>query len=119
MKRTLVIGASENPERYANKATKMLIEYGHEVYSYGLKSGKIGEQVIETTWPTEQNFDTVTLYVGPQNQAEYFEKIISLKPNRVVFNPGTENFAFETELRNSGIEALEACTLVLLRTNQY
>lgn len=119
MKRTLVIGASENPERYAYKATKMLMEYGHEVFPYGLKSGKIGDIDIETNWPQEQNFDTITLYVGPQNQDGYKEKILNIKPKRVVFNPGTENLEFETELRNSGIEALEACTLVLLRTEQY
>lgn len=119
MKRTLVIGASEKPERYAYNVTVMLNEYKHDTYAYGLRAGNIEGNAIQTSWPTEEVFDTVTLYVGPQNQGDYQEKILALHPKRVIFNPGTENAAFETILENVGIEALEACTLVLLRTNQY
>lgn len=119
MKRTLIVGASEKPERYAFKASVMLNEYGHEVYAYGLRAGKMENQTIETLWPSQANFDTVTLYVGPQNQGEYEDKIIALKPKRVVFNPGTENPAFAAKLENAGVSAVEACTLVMLRTGQY
>jgi len=119
MKKTLVIGASENPERYSNKATRMLNEYHHEVVPFGLRKGSIQEIPIVTEFPTHNDFDTVTLYLNPTNQAGYIDKILGLHPKRVVFNPGTENPAFEAKLRAQGIEALEACTLVLLRTNQY
>lgn len=119
MKKTLVIGASPNSDRYGFKATEMLNDYHHEVYAFGLKKGNINEIEIQTEWPSETDFNTVTLYVGPQNQPDYIEKIIALKPQRVIFNPGTENTAFENELRKNNIEAIEACTLVLLRTNQF
>ena len=74
---------------------------------------------IITDKPGLQNIDTVTLYVGPDNQAPWIDYIISLKPKRIIFNPGTENIEFETLAESKGIEALEACTLVLLSINQY
>jgi uncharacterized protein len=119
MKKTLVVGASEKPDRYGYKASVMLAEYHHEVYPFGLRAGSIQGKFIETSWPEKETFDTVTLYVGPQNQGEYIPKILALKPKRVVFNPGTENPDFEQKLEEAGIEALEACTLVMLRTGQY
>ncbi len=119
MKKTLVVGASAKPERYAYKATVMLREYNHEVYPFGLKEGVIEKNKIETTWPVDTAFDTVTLYLNKQNQKEYIDKIIALKPKRVIFNPGTENTEFENALKEKGIEPLEACTLVLLRTGQF
>ena len=119
MKRTLVIGASEKPERYAYKATVMLNEYKHDTYAYGLRAGNIEGNTIQTTWPTDQVFDTVTLYVGPKNQSEWVDYIFALNPKRIIFNPGTENTEFETLAERKGIEVLEACTLVLLSINQY
>ena len=119
MKKTLVIGASENPERYSYKATSLLKDYKHEVVPFGPRKGSIQQIPIVTEFPTSTDFDTVTLYLNPTNQAGYIDKILDLKPKRVVFNPGTENPAFEEQLRANGIEALEACTLVLLHTNQY
>lgn len=118
-KRTLVIGASPKPERYAYKAAVMLKEYGHEVYAFGPRSAMIEQTKIETEWPAGQDFDTVTLYINPQIQADYETKILALQPKRVVFNPGTENQAFEARLQAAGIEPVEACTLVMLRTQQY
>jgi uncharacterized protein len=119
MKPTLVIGASENPERYSFKAINMLLEYDHTVYAYGIKAGNVSG--IE--FMTDMNLvevDTVTLYVGEKNQDEVLKNyIISLNPKRVIFNPGTENEEFEAELTAKGIEAEEACTLVLLQTGQY
>lgn len=115
---TLVIGATPNPERYAYKATVMLTEYGHPVIPYGVKKGEIEGKTIVHELP-QSGVDTVTLYVGPQNQAPFYEYVLGLKPKRVIFNPGTENEAWEAQLRDAGIEPIEACTLVMLRTNQY
>jgi hypothetical protein len=119
MKKTLVIGASPNPDRYGYKATVMLNEYHHLVVAFGLKKGKIESQEITNELPIDNDFDTVTLYLNPQNQEIYIDYILNLKPKRVLFNPGTENPKFEKMLLEIGIEALEACTLVLLRTGQY
>ncbi len=117
--KTLVIGASENPERYSFKAISALISHHHQVVALGLRKGKVAGVTFDTEKKTYENIDTVTLYVGPQNQAEYFTYIISLKPRRVIFNPGTENPAFITQLKSAGIYPEIACTLVLLATGQY
>lgn len=119
-KPTVVIGASPNPQRYSYLATNMLREYGHEVYPLGIRQGQIGELKIITNWPEHLNeIDTVSLYIGPDHQPDHYAYIIGLKPKRVIFNPGTENHEFAALLSLKGIETLEACTLVLLRTNQY
>lgn len=117
-KPTLVIGAAPNPERYAYKATVMLSEYGHPVVPLGIKKGQIAGIEIVQDRPSGY-FDTVTLYLGPQNQPPYYDYIIGLNPRRVIFNPGTENNEFEGLLRDKGIDIIEACTLVMLRTGQY
>jgi uncharacterized protein len=119
MKKTLIVGASPNSDRYAFKATEMLKDYKHEVYAFGLKKGIIGDTQIQTDWPESKDFDTITLYIGPQNQPYYYDKIISLNPKRVIFNPGTENIDFENLLLKNNIEAIEACTLVMLITKQF
>ena len=115
---TLVIGATPNPERYAYKATVMLAEYGHPVIPYGIKKGEIQGKSIVNELP-QSGVDTVTLYVGPQNQAPFYEYVLALKPKRVIFNPGTENPAFYAQLIQHQIQVEVACTLVLLATNQY
>jgi predicted CoA-binding protein len=118
--KTLVIGASERPSRYAHKAVKLLREYGHEVVATGVREGRIDDVAIQTGQPAFAEVDTVTLYVGPQRQdASLRGYVIGLKPRRVIFNPGTENPAFAEELRAAGIGPVEACTLVMLRTGQY
>lgn len=119
MKKTLVIGASTNPNRYSNIATLRLNQYNHEVILFGQKAGEIDEIPIETEWNPDWKVDTVTLYLGPQNQSPYYGKIIALKPKRVIFNPGTENSEFLELLRANGIETEIACTLVLLSLGQY
>lgn len=119
MKRTLIIGASNNPERYAYKAAERLLAHGHEIELLGLRPDVIFGKTIDTERKTYDGLDTVTLYVGPQHQPEYYDYVLSLKPKRVIFNPGTENDEFETLLKENGIEAEEACTLVLLGTGQY
>lgn len=117
-KKTVVIGASSNPERYAYLATERLKRKGHEVFPVGLRDGKIGEIEIQKDFPKIKDVDTVTLYVGPRHQDYWKDYIFSLKPKRVIFNPGTES-TFEQELEAKGIETTEACTLVLLSTGGY
>jgi predicted CoA-binding protein len=116
---TLVVGASPNPERYSFLATELLEEKGHSVYPFGIKNGAINSTPILTIWPEQGSIDTVTLYVGPAAQVEYFDAIIHLAPRRIIFNPGTENQVLVALAAKKGIETLEACTLVLLKTSQY
>lgn len=118
-KKTLVIGASENPARYANRAAKMLVQYGHPVKLVGLREGKIGDEPIQAGTPELQDIDTVTLYVGLQNQQVYYEYIRDLNPKRVIFNPGAENPDFARQLISTGIEPINACTLVMLSVGTY
>ncbi len=118
-KDTVVIGASPSEEKYGYKATVSLKRHGHKVYPIGIKAGKIEDLDIIIDKPMIQNVDTVTLYVGPQNQESWKEYIFSLKPKRLVFNPGTENEVLAAEARTKGIEAVEACTLVMLSIGNY
>ena len=121
MKKTVIIGASPNPSRYAYLAAGMLTEYKHEIVPIGIKRGELFEKEILDIRkkPPIDNVDTVTLYIGPQHQPEWYDYILSLKPKRIIFNPGTENEEFETRAEQKGVEVLEACTLVLLRSHQY
>lgn len=119
MKKTLVIGASENPDRYSNKAIKALVSHNHEVVAIGLRAGEVSGVAFDSEKKAFENVDTVTLYVGPQNQPEYYNYILSLKPKRVIFNPGTENPEFINQLKSANIYPEIACTLVLLATGQY
>jgi len=116
---TLVIGASENPDRYAYKAVKLLRAYQHEVIAYGNRAGKIDEVEIQTEWNAYWTPDTVTLYINSKIQEQFVDCIIALNPRRVIFNPGTENPSFEKLLEKNGVEVEEACTLVMLSTGQY
>ena len=117
--KTLVIGASEKEERYSNQAIKRLLEAQHEVKAIGLRKGNVNGVDFDTEKIAYKDIHTVTLYVGVKRQDEYYDYIESLKPKRVIFNPGTENKEWQERLEEKGIEALEACTLVLLRTNQF
>lgn len=117
--KTLVIGASENPERYSYKAITQLKAHGKSVIAFGLKDGEVAGVPFETVWSSNWQVDTVTLYIGPARQPEYQDAILALKPRRVIFNPGTENPAFYQELSKHGIAFEEACTLVLLSIGEY
>ena len=119
MKKTLVLGASLNPGRYSNLAINRLVNHGHTVEAVGLKKGVVAGVDITNEKENFENIDTVTLYLNPKRQQEYYDYIISLKPKRVIFNPGTENPEFYEMLRKNNIETEVACTLVLLGTNQY
>lgn len=118
-KKTLVMGASSNPERYAYKAIKMLQRFGHPVVAVGKKEDEVDGLRIEKQQIPFENVNTVTLYLNPMNQKQYYDYIIGLKPKRVIFNPGTENPELYTLLRQNEIEIEVACTLVMLSTNQY
>jgi uncharacterized protein len=118
-KKTLVLGASTNTERYSYLAVNKLLKYKHEVVAIGLKPGKIQEIEIETDLIPFENIDTITLYVNEKNQKQYYEYIISLKPKRIIFNPGTENEELYKLAKNNNILPIEACTLVMLSTGQY
>lgn len=117
--KTLVIGASENPERYSFLAVNSLLQHGHEVVAIGAHSGSIQNVKIETEKLPFEGIHTVSLYLNPQRQSEYYEYIIGLKPQRVIFNPGTENPEFFSLLDKAKISYEAACTLVLLSTNQF
>ncbi|MFD1016539.1 CoA-binding protein [Winogradskyella rapida] len=118
-KRTLVIGASLKPERYSNIAIKRLRRYQHDVKAFGLKSGEVEGVPIDTELMPYQDIHTVTLYLNPQRQKPYYDYIVGLNPERVIFNPGTENSEFYNVLEQQNIHYEVACTLVLLATDQY
>lgn len=117
--KTLIIGASTNPERYAFKAANSLLAHGHEIVLVGQKEGEIKGQNINTNYPNFEDIDTVTMYVGPKNQPALYDYILKQNPRRIIFNPGTENPEFEAMAHAKGIETEEACTLVLLSIGQY
>ncbi|UPS91747.1 MULTISPECIES: CoA-binding protein [unclassified Bizionia] len=118
-KKTLVVGASLKPNRYSNIAINRLVNNQHEVVAFGLRGGTVAGVEIDTELKSYSDIDTVTLYLNPQRQVEYYDYIISLNPKRVIFNPGTENPEFYKRLDTANIESEVACTLVLLSTNQY
>jgi len=119
MKKTLILGASTNPSRYSNLAAHRLVAHGHPIINVGLKSGEVAGVPIEKPELIHTDLDTITLYLGPQNQPEYYDYIINSKPKRIIFNPGTENPELEKLAEENGIQTLEACTLVMLSTGQY
>ena len=118
-KKTLVLGASENPARYSYLAIKRLLAHQHPVVAIGKKQGFLNGVTIEKEKKDWKDIDTVTLYLNPENQKQYYDYIMSLKPRRIIFNPGTENEALYALSKKNGIQVQEACTLVLLSTGQY
>ncbi|MFM7311483.1 MAG: CoA-binding protein [Flavobacteriales bacterium] len=116
---TLILGASEKPDRYSYLATEMLVHSGYPVYALGTKKGWIGSTEIHLDWPKPGSIDTLTVYINPARLRPMLNDILLLHPRRVIFNPGTEDDALASTLSHAGIHIVEACTLVLLRTNQY
>lgn len=117
--KTLVLGASENPERYSNKAILSLQRKGHEILAIGKKAGKVNGTEIQTEPVQSDDVETVTLYLNPDHQKPYYDYIVSLKPKHIIFNPGAENEELERIAAKEGINILESCTLVMLSTGQY
>lgn len=117
--KTVVLGATPNPSRYAYMAVKSLQRHGFEVVPIGRKEGEVGGLEIINDKPQLEDVHTITLYLNPTNQIEWYDYILSLKPKRIIFNPGTENPALTKIAKDNGIETLYACTLVMLSMGNY
>lgn len=118
--RTLVLGATPNPQRYAFLAANKLVAHGHEIVNVGIKQGEVAGVTILNGLPEVDAIDTVTLYLGAKNQPPYYDWLIEeVKPRRIIFNPGTENAALAMRARKAGIETEVACTLVMLAGGHY
>lgn len=118
-KKTLVLGASDNPSRYSYLAVNRLRSYGYPVVAIGKKNSMVADVAIEKEKKDWDNVDTVTLYLNPIRQQQYYDYILNLRPRRIIFNPGAENDELADLATKNGITPIEACTLVLLSTNQY
>lgn len=118
-KKTLVLGASDNPSRYSYLAIQRLRGHGYPVVAVGRKNTQVGDVMVGKEKKAFDNIDTVTLYLNPANQREYYDYILSLHPKRIIFNPGAENDELAQLAKDKGIQPIEACTLVMLSTNQY
>ncbi|MDF1574672.1 MAG: CoA-binding protein [Bacteroidales bacterium] len=118
-KKTVVLGASPNPVRFSHKAVKSLLRHDQEVVAVGFREGLIVDQEILVGQPPVEGVHTVSVYIGSSRQADYYDYIISLKPKRVIFNPGTVNPEFMARLKREGIEPVAECMLVLLNEDEY
>ena len=118
-KKTVVLGASPNPVRFSHKAVKSLLRHDLEVVALGFREGLIAEEEIQVGMPPIEGVDTVSIYIGSSRQSDYYDYIISLKPKRVIFNPGTVNPEFMGRLKREGIEPVAECMLVLLNEGEY
>jgi len=118
-KKTLVLGASKNPQRYSNMAINRLRKHGHPVVAIGRKESVVADVPIGVSKENFQEVDTVTLYLSADNQKEYYDYILSLHPKRLIFNPGAENDELYELAEQKGIKPVEACTLVMLSTGQF
>jgi predicted CoA-binding protein len=118
-KKTLILGATPNSGRYAYLAAHRLVSHGHTIVNVGLRSGEVAGVPIEKPEKIHHDIDTITLYVGPQNQLPLYDYILATKPKRIIFNPGTENSALQSLANAEGIDTEYACTLVLLSIGEY
>ena len=118
-KKTVVLGASANPARYSYLALKKLAAHKHPVIAIGRREGKVDDIIIQRDHVAEGGVDTVTLYLNPRNQVEYYDYILGLQPKRIIFNPGTENEELIRKAKDNNIEPFIGCTLVMLSTGQY
>jgi predicted CoA-binding protein len=118
-KKTVILGASDNPARYSYLALNRLKNHGHPIVAIGKKEGMVNGVPIQKAMPPEKDVDTITLYLNPTHQKMYYDYIVSLQPRRIIFNPGTENDELASLAESNGIRTMEACTLVMLSTGQY
>lgn len=118
-KKTLVLGASLKSWRTSHDAVNRLVRFGHPVVAVGLREGKIGEVEVIKELPPDTDYDTVTIYLNKENQKKYYDYILSIKPKRIIFNPGAENPELAALAQEKGIETLEACTLTTLAVGLY
>lgn len=117
--KTLVLGASQKPERYSFLAIRSLRKHGIDVVAIGARQGKVDDVEIHTQMLQVDDIHTVTMYLGPNNQLSYYHYLLELKPKRIIFNPGTENPEFEKLAQQNGIEVVEGCTIVMLSNGTY
>lgn len=118
--KVVILGASNNPERFAHKAMVMLRNHGHETILVNPTLSEIeGAKVFADLEQVTEPVDTITMYVNPRISVKLKDKIIALKPRRVIFNPGTENPAIEFDLKKAGIETIHACTLIMLSSDEF
>jgi uncharacterized protein len=118
-KKTLILGATPDTSRYAYLAANRLVSHGHTIVNVGLKKGEAAGVPIEKPEEIHHDIDTITLYVGPQNQPPLYDYILNTHPKRIIFNPGTENTELRKMAEAKGIETEYACTLVLLSVGEY
>ncbi len=120
-KKTLIVGATNNPSRYAYLAAERLTSSGHDIVPIGIKKGEVLGKKIEDirAFPVLKDIDTITMYIGPQHQPEYYDYLIGLAPKRIIFNPGTENPEFAVKASRKGIKTENSCTLVMLGSGVY
>ncbi|MCD6556873.1 MAG: CoA-binding protein [Bacteroidales bacterium] len=117
--KTLVVGASPNSVRYSYKAVRLLQRFNHEVVPLGIRKGEIDSLQIIKGKPELLNIHTITMYIGPAKQPGYYDYLLGLKPQRIIFNPGTENAEFINIAEKQGVETVQNCTLVMLNSNLY
>ena len=118
-KKTIVLGASSNPARYSYLAVQRLRAHNHPVTAIGRRVGQVADVNITKDHLLESDVDTITLYLNPKNQVEYYDYILNLHPKRIIFNPGTENEELMQKAKENNIKPVIACTLVMLGTAQY
>lgn len=118
-KKTIVLGATPDPGRYAYLAANRLVKSGHSIVNVGIKTGEVAGVPIEKPETIHTDIDTITLYVGPQNQTALYDYILNTNPKRIIFNPGTENSELRKMANEKGIETEYACTLVMLSVGAY
>lgn len=118
-KKTLVLGASDNPARYSYLAINKLRKFDHPVVAIGRRNTQVADVPVTKEKKMFDEVDTITLYLNPFHQQEYYDYIVTLKPKRIIFNPGTENETLVAIAKQNNIQTMEACTLVLLSTGQY
>jgi predicted CoA-binding protein len=116
--KVLVMGASLNPERYSNKAIIKLKEFGHTIFAFGIKSGDVQGIKVQTEIP-ELDFDTVTIYLNPNNQKQYYDQMLTFNAKRYIFNPGAENEELSNLIKKKGVKSINACTLVMLLIGNF
>ena len=118
-KKTLILGATPDSSKYANLAANRLVGRGHSIVNVGIKDGEVAGVPIEKPETIHDDIDTITLYVGPQNQPPLYDYILNTHPKRIIFNPGAENSELRKMANDKGIETEYACTLVMLSIGGY
>lgn len=119
MKKVMVLGASPNTRRFSHICVRTLLEQGYSVVPIGKRKGRINGEEIVTDKPSVDDLHTVTLYLGAQNQESYYQYILDLQPERIIFNPGAENPHFARMAKEQGIEVVESCTLLMLNSGNF